>query len=156
MAVIDIILSPPFLADNIKLIAFITSVMILVLFDDFVASKIIFPIADFIKYEFAANLAKVYEKKGIKSFWAKLARKYASETFATVFIIVYCYIGYAILGEYVISPLLERWKSIILLVVIGLFLTANYLINNPRMRKRFFGVGVYKPEHEIKIDTRVR
>ena len=156
MAVIDAILSPQFLVNNIELIAFVTSVMILVLFDDFVTGKIIFPIADFIKYKFASNITKVYEKKGIKSFWAMLARKYGSETFATVLIIIYCYIGYEILGTYVIAPLLERWKSAILLVVVALFLTANYLVNNPRMRKRFFGIGTYKPEHEIKIDTRIR
>ena len=156
MAITDIILAPQFLVNNIGLIAFVTSVMILVLFDDFVTGKIIFPIADFIKYKFAANLTRVYEKKRIKSFWAMLARKYGSEAFATVLIIVYCYIGYAILGTYIIAPLLERWKSIILLVVIGLFLTANYLVNNPRMRRRFFGVGTCKPEQKIKLDTRIR
>lgn len=156
MSVISSILAPQFLVNNIELIAFILSVMILVLFDDFVTGKIIFPVADFIKYKFAANLTKVYEKKGVKSFWAKLARKYGSEAFATILVIVYCYIGYAILGEYVIAPILQRWQSIISFVVLALFLAANYLVNNPRMRRRFFGVGTYKPEREIKIETRIR
>jgi len=146
MSVLTTILSPPFLANNIELIAFVTSVMILVIFDDFVFARTVFPFVDFIKYELSKGIEGIYEKKGIKSLWAKYAKRYSIEALATVLIVTYCYLGYEILGVYFIEPILQRWKSVILLVVIALFIMANYLINNPKMRKRFFGVYVYNPE----------
>jgi hypothetical protein len=148
MVIWESILAPGFLVNNIDVIAFIIAVMMLVLFDDFVTGKIIFPIADFIKYKFAKEITNLYEKKGIKSSWAKHARKYLSEAFATILVILYCYLGYAFLGVYFIEPILQRWRAVILLVVIVLFLMLNYLVNNTRMRRRFFGFGAYKPEEK--------
>jgi F0F1-type ATP synthase assembly protein I len=148
MVIWESILAPGFLVNNIDVIAFIIAVMMLVLFDDFVTGKIIFPLADFIKYKFAKEITNLYEKKGIKSAWAKSARRYFSEAFATVLVIVYCYLGYAFLGVYFIEPILQRWSAVILLVVIVLFLMLNYLVNNTRMRRRFFGFGAYKPEEK--------
>ena len=154
--ILTAILSPAFLVNNIDVIAFVISVMILVFFDDFVVGKIIFPIADFIKYEFARGIDIVYERKKIKAqtTWARLVRKYSSETLSTVLVVFYCYVGYEILGIYVIAPILERWKSFITIVVIILFLIVNYLVNNPKMRKRFFGFGIYTPEKKQSKESK--
>lgn len=146
MSIISAIFSPAFLVNNIELIAFISSVMILVIFDDFVFGKFVFPLVDFLKYIIFKHVGAFYEKKGIKSWWAKASKKYFSEIVATVLIIFYCYLGYAILGIYFLEPILQRLKAIILIIVIFLFFIANYLINNPRMRRKFFGYGVYHPE----------
>jgi len=121
-------------------------VMILVIFDDFVFGKMVFPLVDYIKLKLSNAIENVYEKEGIRSKFAKLIRKYFLQWFATVMIILYCYIGYEILGAYVIEPILQRWKAIILIVIIVLFLLLNYIVNNARMRKRFFGFTMSNPK----------
>ncbi|MCX8158800.1 MAG: hypothetical protein N3D20_00695 [Candidatus Pacearchaeota archaeon] len=140
------ILSPQFLVNNIEIISFVTSVMILVIFDEFIFGKIVFPVADFIKYKLFKGLGVIYEKKEIKSRVAKYFQRYFSEAIATILVICYCYFGYYILSEYVLEPVLRRWQAIILLVVIGLFVGMNYLINNKKLRKKIFGVDIYNPE----------
>ena len=148
MSVLTAILSPSFLVNNTDLIAFIASVMILIFFDEFFTGKIAFPIADYLKYELTKGIDKVYENRNIKkrSSWARYLKKYLSEAIATVLIILYCYMGYAFLGVYIIQPLLDRWSAIITLVVIAMFLAVNYLVNSPKMRRKFFGFGIYNPE----------
>jgi len=146
MSVITSILSPQFMVANIELIAFVASVMILIFFDDFVSGKIIFPVADYIKFKLSKGIGTIYEKKQIKSSPAKHFRRYISEASATVMIILYCYIGYALLGVYIIEPLLQRWKGIITIVVLVMFFGVNYLVNNAKMRRKFFGFGIYNPE----------
>jgi len=146
MSVITAILSPSFLVNNIDIIALVASVMVLVFFDDFVVEKFIFPIADFVKFKVFKHVGLLYEKKGITSWWAKASRKYVSEALATALVVLYCYSGSVVLGIYVLEPVFQRWKSFISIVVIVLFLMANYVINNSRMRKRFFGLGVFNPE----------
>ncbi len=150
MSILTAVLSPDFLINNIPLIAFIVSVMILVLFDEFVMSRIIFPITDYIKYILAKFIDFFYQKKEIKAKWAHFIKRYFSEIVATMLFIAYCYIGYAILGEYVIAPILTRWQAIILPVIILLFVLANYMINSPKMRRRLFGIGIYNPERKKK------
>lgn len=145
MSILTTILSPPFLVDNIELMAFVVSVMILVIFDDFVSGKMIFPLADYVRHGLARSINILYEKKEIKSKFAKHVRNYLSQAFATLLFILYCYIGGDIFGTYVIAPILQRWQGIILIVVIIMFLMLNYLVNNERMRKRFFGFGINKP-----------
>ena len=146
MSIITAIFSPAFLVNNIELIAFISSVMALVIFDDFVFGKFVFPVVDFLRYTIFKQVGAFYEKKDIKSWWAKVSKRYVSEIIATVLIILYCYLGYVVLGIYILEPIFQRLKSIILIIVIVLFFIANYLINNPRMRRKFFGFGVYHPE----------
>lgn len=152
MNLLTAVLSPAFLVDNIEIIAFIASVMILVFFDDFVVGRIIFPVADFVKYELAKGIDFIYETKHIASerTWAKLLRKYSSEAVATLLVIIYCYLGYEILGIYVIEPILERWKGVITIVILIMFLIVNYLVNDVKMRRHLFGFGVYNPEKDKK------
>lgn len=145
MSILTTILSPPFLVNNIELMAFVVSVMILVIFDDFVSGKIIFPLADYVRHFMARGINTIYEKREIKSKFAMHFKNYISQAFATLLFILYCYIGGDILGTYVIAPILQRWQGIILIVVIIMFLLLNYLVNNSKMRRRFFGFGINKP-----------
>ena len=146
MSILTTILSPAFLVNNIELIALVASVMVLVFFDDFVVERMIFPAADFVKFKIFKHVGTLYEKKGIKSWWAKASRKYISEATATLLVILYCYSGSVVLGIYIFEPIFQRWKSFISIVVLVMFLMSNYVINNSRMRKRFFGLGIYNPE----------
>jgi hypothetical protein len=137
--------------DNVTIIAFVISVMILVLFDEFVMSRMVFPLTDYIKYLISKSVDLLYKEKEIKAKWAHFVKRYIAEIIATALFIVYCYVGYAILGEYVIAPILTRWQAILLPVVILLFVLANYMINSPKMRRRLFGMGIYNPEKKKKV-----
>lgn len=148
MSWITTILSPSFLVDNIELISFITGVMVLIIFDEFVIGRVIFPVADFIKYYLAKGINLIYEKKGIHSKLAKGFKRYSSEAVATLMVIAYCYVGYWIVAKLVIEPILIRWQPAILLVVIVLFFVFSYLINKASWRRQFFGVGIYNPDRK--------
>lgn len=151
---IENILAPQFLVQNIELVSFVVSVMILVIFDEFVIGKILFPVADFIKFRLARLLGVVYERRGIRSGVAKGFQRYSTEAVATIAVIVYCYLGYAVVSEFLVEPLLIRWRSVILLVVIILFFIFNYLINQTRWRRQFFGVGSYDPDKKKRRKVR--
>jgi len=126
------ILAPSFLVNHIALIGYIMGVMVLVIFDEFVSGKIIFPVTDFIKAKFFEQAMSVEKVKKHR----KLV-KYASEFIATIIFIFYCYVGYLILAEYIIIPILTRLQNALLLVIIIVFLLISYVYNSRKLRRKY-------------------
>ncbi len=126
------ILGPQFLINHIQLIAFVMGVMVLVIFDEFVSGKIIFPATDFIRDFLFVKLLGIKEAKRYKRII-----RYLTEFISTAVFIFYCYLGYFILGEYIIAPVLFRLQDFILLIVIIVFLLISYVYNNKKLRRKF-------------------
>ena len=126
------IIAPQFLISHIELIAFVMAVMLLVIFDEFVSMKIIFPFADFIKKSLFSKASSIKQARKHKK-----PVKYFTEFLATAIFIFYCYMGYFILGRYFIAPILYRLQNIILIIVVAIFLLVSYVFNNRRLRKKF-------------------
>jgi nucleoside permease NupC len=137
--VIHYILSPPFLANRIGIISYIVSAAILVIFSDLVFRNIIFPIADIIRDKTQSKLGdiKKNKKKGVFV-------KYLSEALSTAIFLVYCWMGSNLLSEYIIAPILTRWRNFILITVIILFCLVSIAINSEKWRKAFFDCWKYK------------
>jgi len=129
MDIISLILSPPFLANRIYLISVIISAIILVVFSNFINQHIVFPVADYFR-------EKTAQKLSVRRGWI---RRYLSEAVAAILFIIYCFFGSYFLTEYFISPVLGRFKNVILIVVLIIFFLTSYAINNPKSRKAFFG-----------------
>jgi hypothetical protein len=104
--------------------------MILVIFDDFLNRKLVFPVADMVKW-------KAHET--VSQTRASRFSKYAAEYSATIIFILFCYLGSQVLSDYVIYPILNNLKNMITIVVLVAFLLMNYVLNNLQMRKRFWG-----------------
>jgi len=127
-------LAPAFLVNNIPLIGLVISVMILVIFDDFVMNKLVFPFSDFLK-------TKVFEKtKDVRHFKKRrFIPKYLSEFIATAIFIIYCYFGCVIFSEYFVVPILARMQNIILIVIITSFVVFSYILNRTSWRRKMYG-----------------
>lgn len=126
------IIGPQFLIDNINTIALVMAVMTLVIFDEFVSRRIIFPTADFVKN---VIFSKLLEISGTKKY-SKIT-KHISEFLATTIFLFYCYLGYAMLGVYIIEPILIKLQNIILIIVIMAFVLVSYVFNNRKLRKKY-------------------
>ncbi len=120
---LSFILSPPFLVNNISVIALVLAGFVLVMFDNFVTEQI-FKLADIIREGSA---------KGLKRF-GKTAR-YLSEFLATFMILFYCYFGTIILARHLFGPILTSLREILLIVIIVLFLLISYTVNTKSIRK---------------------
>jgi hypothetical protein len=131
MSILTAILTPSFLLNNISLIAEITAVMILVIFDDYISGKLIFPFVDNIK-QFVFTKAK--EKVSTRYHFVA---KYSAEFLATALFVIYFMFGYYILSEYVFAPIMRRLQSILLIVVLVTFFLLSWVFNNKKMRKRY-------------------
>ncbi|MBS3065583.1 hypothetical protein J4229_00870 [Candidatus Pacearchaeota archaeon] len=142
MGIVSAILSPAFLVNNIQFIALVAGVIVLVFFEDLIIKKFIFLSADFVKSKISEGVGVLYENNGIRSGWAKFIKRYVSEAFATFLVIFYCYAGSVLLGIYILEPIFQRLKSIILIIVIGLFVLTNYVINNSKIRKMLFHLDI--------------
>lgn len=132
ISLIASILGPQFLISRIEIIAIVLATMVLVVFDDFVSGKLIFPFVDRIKEH---TFKKLTTAKGTKEY-PKIA-KYAAEFIATILFIIYFYWGYLVLSEFIFTPILTRLSSVILPVLIILFLMISFVFNNKKMRKKF-------------------
>jgi len=95
-----------------------------------------------VKSKISEGVGVLYENNGIRSGWAKFIKRYVSEAFATFLVIFYCYAGSVLLGIYILEPIFQRLKSIILIIVIGLFVLTNYVINNSKIRKMLFHLDI--------------
>ncbi|MDP3918395.1 MAG: hypothetical protein Q8Q35_00630 [Nanoarchaeota archaeon] len=125
MGIIDSILSPPFLVNNIKLIALLLGTTLLVIFSNVVNKKIAYPLAAYIK-NLTKNSINTYIGKTKR---VKLISKIVSESSATLVFIGYCYFGAFILSDYVFAPIMTRMSSFITIVVIALFMLISFLVN---------------------------
>ncbi len=125
------ILSPSFLVSNINLIGQIMSVMILVIFDDFITGRIILPGVDKLR-----DIVFQKTKEKIKRKYAIIA-KYSSEFLATAIFISYFFLGYWFLSEFIIVPILQRLQNIILVLVIACFLVLSLVFNSKKLRKKY-------------------
>lgn len=127
-------LAPAFLVQNIPLIGLVISVMILVLLDDIVMNKLVFPFSDFLK-------TKVFEKtKEVKHFKRRrFIPRYLSEFIATIIFIIYIYFGCSIFSDYIVVPILARMQDILLLVVIISFVIFSYVLNRTSWRRKMYG-----------------
>jgi hypothetical protein len=131
MSIISSILSPRFLVENIDFFAIIISTIVLVIFDDYVSGKLIFPAVDKIKH-FIFTKAK--EKMSRQYHFIA---KYSSEFLATFLFIVYFVFGYFILSEYVFAPIMRRLQNVLLIVIAVLFLIMSWAFNNKKIRKKY-------------------
>ncbi len=127
------ILNPEFLLRNIDLIGQIISVMILVVFDDFFTEKITFKSIDWLK---AVILEKSKEKFRKRH---RIIIKYSFEFLATILFIAYFFIGYWLLSEYIVVPILARMSSILLILIVAFFLLMSWMLNNKQARRKYLG-----------------
>jgi len=135
------ILSPSFLVNNINTIGQVISVMILVIFDDFISGRVILPGVDRLKdLVFQKAKEKIQKKQETKRFTKKieiLLAKYSAEFLATSLFILYFFAGYFFLSEYIIVPILQRLQHIVLITTIASFLAISWVFNNKSLRKKF-------------------
>lgn len=127
-------LAPEFLVQNIPLIGLVISVMILVVLDEFVMNRIVFPFSDFLK-------TKSFEKmKDVKHFKRRrFIPKYTSEFISTTIFILYVYFGCSIFSDYVVVPILTRLQNIILITVLIAFFLFSYVLNRTSWRRKMYG-----------------
>jgi len=134
MAFMDIIysiLGPSWLIGKINLIALILSGAFLVYFGSFVHGRIILPIGDWVRGTTHAKVSEIEKVSWMSNIIAT--------SFATIFFLLYVYFGGFILAEYVFAPIMYRLRSVILIVVIGLFFLISYAINDLNLREKFMG-----------------
>ena len=126
------ILSPKFLLSNIVIIGQIISVMILVIFDEPITGRLIFPYVDKLR----DSILEKSKEKIKKKIYRKLIESTAKILTAVLFI-VYFFAGYWILSEYVIIPILQRLKKILLIIVLCFLALMTWLLNNRKVRKKY-------------------
>jgi len=126
-------LSPEILLRNIDIIGQIISVMILLIFDDFFTVRITFRSVDWLK---ARIMEKAKEK--VKKRY-RILIKYSFEFLATILFLAYFFIGYWVLSEYVVVPVLLRMQSILIIIIVVFFLLMSWMLNNRKVRKKYLG-----------------
>ena len=102
-------LTPDFLLNNISLVGQIMAVMILVMFDELVTGRLILPSVDELR-DFIFKKGK--EKLQVKYEWIP---KYFAQFLATALFIFYFFMGYWLLSEYILVPILLRLKDILMI-----------------------------------------
>lgn len=127
------ILSPQYLLDNIDLVGQIIAVMLLVLFDDFFTQRVAFKGADWMKSKLLEKSKEKFKKR------YRIIIKYAFEFLNTITFIAYFFIGYWLLSEYVIVPVLVRTQTILLPSIIIFFLVFSWVLNDRKARRKFLG-----------------
>ncbi|MBI4146274.1 hypothetical protein HY489_02970 [Candidatus Woesearchaeota archaeon] len=130
MEIINTILSPPFLVANTSIIAAILGGMTLFFFGTLFDKKLIFPTAKWIDnhaYSFIRH--KTHTK-------AKYCA-HASESIATIFLIIYCYLNVTLLAEYIYAPILQRLRGILLLVCIGLLILTSWAYHHYQLHRKW-------------------
>lgn len=125
--------APEFLLGHINLIGEIISVMLLVLFDDFFTVKVTFRGIDWLKSKLLEKSKKKFRKR------YRVVIKYSFELLATTIFIAYFFIGYWLLSEYIIVPVLIRMQSAILVIIIGFFLLMTWVLNDKQARRKYLG-----------------
>ena len=126
------LLAPQWLVQEIGTISLILAAVILVMFSDFINRNIVFPIADGLKEKTKRGI-----RKGKKPLVGPKAAQSISEAMATFIFIFYCFLGSPLLAEYVLTPIFQKMRSFILIVVIVLFFAISFVINNIKVRRKF-------------------
>jgi len=127
------ILNPYFLMRNIDIIGQIISVMILVVFNQFFTERITFRGIDWLKEKVLEKSKEKFKKR------YRILIRYCFEFLATILFIAYFFIGYWLLSEYIIVPVLIRTQGRLLLTLIAFFLVMSWMLNNRKVRKRYLG-----------------
>jgi glucan phosphoethanolaminetransferase (alkaline phosphatase superfamily) len=125
------LLGPEVLRENIPLIAEIMSVMFLVIFDEIVSGKMIFPLVDKIKKIIFKTLRMNIKRKHY------FVARYSSEFLATALFILYFVFGYWILSEYFFVPVLARLQNILIIVIIIFFVAMSWALHNKDIRRKY-------------------
>jgi len=128
-SILQSLLSPKFLLNNIILIGQIISVMILVIFDDEITGKLIFPYVDKLR-----DFLLVKSREKIKKKIYRKIVEISAKVLAAILFILYFFAGYWILSEYIVVPVLQRLQKILLLIVIGFLALMTWLLNNRKIR----------------------
>ena len=128
------ILAPVFLVRHIPEIALLLGIIVLVLFIDKIHNKIIFPLTEWAKKQTSTRI-----KNRMNSEYKHTLAKYASEGAAAIIFLAYCYFGEILLADFIFEPILNKLRSIILIVVIVLFFVLSYIINSVKIRKFLYG-----------------
>ncbi len=127
------ILAPDFLVRHIPEISLLLGIVVLVLFIDKIHNKIIFPLTEWAKRETSTRI----KNRNIRH--KHTIAKHASEGAAAVIFLAYCYFGEILLADFIFEPILDKLRSIILIVVIVVFFVLSYIINNVKIRKFLYG-----------------
>lgn len=136
---LEYILSPPILANNVDIIGIILGGIFLVLFGSFVNKQLVFPLGEWLKDKTYRSMKEVKALKIPRTF-----TKYFSQLMATALFITYCWLGGAVLSEYVFIPILQKLKPFILVVVVILICAINYIINNKKLRHELMNIQKVK------------
>ena len=126
-------LAPEILVRYIPSIALLLGIVVLVLFIDKIHNYIIFPLTNWAKTRTSDKIKTKLDTKH-----KNIIAKYSSEGAATIIFLAYCFFGEILLAHYIFEPILEKLRSIILIVVIALFFVVSYIINNERIMKFFY------------------
>jgi hypothetical protein len=133
MSLLTAILSPAFLVNRIGTLSFIIAAAMLIIFSDRVMTYIVFPVSDWIRDKTSLKLVDFKNTHRMRLF-----AKYFSESLACLLFLIYCWMGTDLLSEYIISPILFKWKGFILITILVCFFLISYAINNEKMRKALF------------------
>lgn len=125
---IDFLLSPGWLVNQIPAISVLISAILLIMFSDVVNRKIVFPLADFVK------------NKTVRSVKKQIIAKYLSEFLATLVFVLYVLFGSVFVSRFIVQPILQNAKSILVLIIILLYIGLSYIINRRKWRSQFFKV----------------
>ncbi len=130
---LSFILSPKFLVDNIETISLIIAGFLLIMFDSLVTGYAL-RFADAVKESTATKVREFGKKTNLKKV-ETFGTKLVSESLAAAVVLVYCYFGVIVLAHHVFAPILESLKSIITLVLVGIFLLISYVVNTKSVRE---------------------
>ncbi|MFT4312864.1 MAG: hypothetical protein ACMXYA_00485 [Candidatus Woesearchaeota archaeon] len=126
---LETIFSPSFLSQNLYTISLIYSAVILVLFSELVLKHVIFPISFYLK-------DITFKKRRKRPTYLKIL----VQTVATIIFILYCYFGSVLLARFIFLPILQEFRSIILVVIILSFIGLTYILHTDKIRKKFLRV----------------
>jgi hypothetical protein len=125
------LLAPTWLVNQIWIISYILSAVVLVIFSDAINKYVVFPVADFVRDN---THKKIFKSK--HNYKKKLS-KIISESLATVIFIIYCYIGSTFLAKHLFHPVLRSFRNVLVLVLIIIFMGISFVINNKTIRNKF-------------------
>ena len=129
---IETILSPQWLVVRIPIIASILGGMFLFFLGTLVDKRMIFPAAKWLDLRTYDLLREKVNRKIKARHGAHI-----SESIATVFLIAYCYFSVTILSDYIFEPILQRSKSFILPIGVGLFALISWFYHYYELHKRW-------------------
>lgn len=129
---IETILAPPWLVVRIPIVASILGGMLLFFLGSLVDKRFIFPFAKWLDLRTYDFLRKKVNRKLRAKHCAHI-----SESIATVFLIVYCYLNVTLLADYIFEPILQHARAFILPICVGLFALTSWLYHYYELHKQW-------------------